>query len=55
MKYFHGRAELRIDHGPGYRIYFVQRGQTIIFLLCGGDKSTQDRDIMRAKELAQEI
>jgi putative addiction module killer protein len=54
VKYFDGLGELRIDYGPGYRIYFVQRGQTIIVLLCGGDKSTQSRDIMRAKALAQE-
>ncbi len=55
VKYFDGLGELRIDYGPGYRVYFVQRGQTIIFLLCGGDKSTQSRDITRAKALAQEI
>jgi putative addiction module killer protein len=54
VKYFDGIAELRIDYGPGYRIYFAKREQTIIFLLCGGDKSTQSRDIKRAKELAQE-
>ena len=55
VKYFDGIAELRIDYGPGYRIYFTQRGQTIIVLLCGGDKSTQSRDITRAKSLAQEV
>ena len=55
VKYFDGIAELRIDYGPGYRIYFTQRGQTIIVLLCGGDKSTQSRDITRAKALAQEV
>lgn len=55
VKYFDGLGELRIDYGPGYRVYFVQRGQTIIVLLCGGDKSTQSRDIIRAKALAQEI
>lgn len=54
VKYFDGLGELRIDYGPGYRIYFVQRGHTIIVLLCGGDKSTQSRDIIRAKALAQE-
>ena len=42
-------------YSPGYRTCFVQRGQTIIFLLCGGDKSTEDSDKVRAKELAQEI
>ena len=55
VKYFDGLGELRIDYGPGYRIYFVQRGQTIIVLLCGGDKSTQSRDIIRAKNMAQEV
>ena len=55
VKFFDGLGELRIDTGPGYRVCFVQRGQTIIFLLCGGDKSTQNRDITRAKSLAQEV
>ena len=55
VKYFDSLGELRIDYGPGYRVYFVQRGQTIIVLLCGGDKSTQSRDIIRAKTMAQEV
>ncbi len=43
-----GVCELRIDYGPGYRIYFGQIGPTIVLLLCGGDKSTQEQDIRRA-------
>jgi putative addiction module killer protein len=50
-----GVSEMRIDYGPGYRVYFVQRGNTVVVLLCGGDKRNQDRDIARAIELAQEI
>ncbi len=48
-----GVNELRIHHGPGYRIYFQKRGSTIIVLLCGGDKSTQAKDIKAAKRLAE--
>jgi putative addiction module killer protein len=47
-----GVSELRIDYGPGYRLYFVQRGRTLVILLCGGNKGTQARDIRRAKELS---
>ncbi|WP_292377385.1 type II toxin-antitoxin system RelE/ParE family toxin [Mesorhizobium sp.] len=49
-----GVSELRIHHGPGYRVYFQKRGNTIIVLLCGGDKGTQKKDIKTAKRLAQE-
>ncbi|MBF2716248.1 type II toxin-antitoxin system RelE/ParE family toxin [Agrobacterium vitis] len=54
-KFFEGIGEMRIDYGPGYRVYFVQRGQEIIILLCGGDKSTQSKDIKLAKDAAKEI
>ena len=47
-----GVSELRIDYGPGYRVYFMRRGQLIVVLLCGGDKSTQETDIPRAKRIA---
>ena len=47
-----GISEMRVDYGPGYRVYFVQRGAVLIVLLCGGDKRTQDRDIKMAKVLA---
>ena len=47
-----GFSELRIHDGPGYRVYFVRRGETLIVLLCGGDKSTQAKDIAKAKTLA---
>ncbi len=48
-------SEFRIDHGPGYRVYFVRRRRVIIVLLNGGDKSTQRRDIRRAMKLASEL
>ena len=50
-----GVMEARIHYGPGYRLYYTRRGGAIIVLLVGGDKSTQRRDIARAKELAENI
>lgn len=49
-----GIFELRIDYGPGYRIYFTRHGDTLVLLLCGGDKSSQTKDIIRANTLAKE-
>lgn len=48
-----GLSELRIDYGPGYRVYFMRSGAMVIVLLCGGDKRTQDKDIVAAKSLAK--
>ena len=50
-----GVSELRIDYGPGYRVYYVQNGQTLVVLLAGGNKDTQDRDIRTALKLAREL
>ena len=48
-----GISELRIDYGPGYRVYFKDTGREIIFLLCGGDKRTQEADIVEAKKIVR--
>jgi putative addiction module killer protein len=50
-----GISELRIHYGPGYRVYYVHRGSVVLMLLCGGDKSSQSRDISKAKKLATEL
>lgn len=50
-----GVSELRIDYGPGYRLYFVRRGAAVVILLCGGDKGSQARDIERAQKMAGEL
>ncbi|WP_420813087.1 type II toxin-antitoxin system RelE/ParE family toxin [Methylobacterium currus] len=47
-------SELRVDYGSGYRICFVQRGSEIVVLLCGGDKRTQDEDILHTRQLANQ-
>lgn len=54
-KFFEGIGELRIDYGPGYRLYFVKRGDTIVILLCGGDKRTHKRGIRLALGMAKEL
>ena len=51
----HGILEMRIDYGPGYRIYYVHRGAQIVILLCGGDKRTQQQDVKRAQKLAETL
>lgn len=50
-----GVHEKKINYGPGYRLYFVNRGHTLIVLLCGGDKSTQQKDIRQAMHLTEEV
>jgi putative addiction module killer protein len=50
-----GVSEMRIDYGPGYRVYFTQRDATIVILLVGGDKKTQDKDIAAARAIAREL
>lgn len=55
VKFFGSIGEMRIDYGPGYRVYFVKRGNELVILLCGGDKRSQSRDIKRATEMASEV
>jgi putative addiction module killer protein len=50
-----GISEMRIDYGPGYRIYFTRRGKDVVILLCGGDKATQSDDIKSAKRILSEL
>lgn len=50
-----GVSELKVDYGPGYRVYYTQRGDELVILLCGGDKRTQRNDIRTAKQLAKEV
>lgn len=50
-----GVSEMRIDHGPGYRVYFTRRGELVVVLLCGGDKRTQAKDIKQAIAMATEL
>ena len=50
-----GVFEMKIDVGPGYRVYFTRRGEVVYLLLCGGDKSTQDADIRKAKKMAKSL
>lgn len=50
-----GVCEMKIDYGPGYRVYYTRRGDVLVILLCGGDKRTQDADIKTAEALANEV
>jgi putative addiction module killer protein len=50
-----GVSELRVDYGPGYRVYLARRGAALVVLLCGGDKRTQNADIKRAKRMARDL
>jgi putative addiction module killer protein len=50
-----GISELRIDYGPGYRVYYKRRGEVLIIVLCAGDKRSQDSDILHAKQIANEL
>jgi putative addiction module killer protein len=49
-----GVMEMRIDHGPGYRVYFIPRGEAVVILLCGGDKRRQAKDIENARKMAED-
>ncbi len=49
-----GLMEMRVDYGPGYRVYFVRRGNVVVILLCGGDKRSQAKDIEKARKMAEE-
>lgn len=49
-----GLFELRVHHGPGYRLYFTRSGEAVVFLLAGGDKSSQNKDIIRARKMMEE-
>lgn len=55
VKYFDGIGELQVDYGPGFRVYFVKHGDTVVILLCGGDKDSQGRDIQLAVTMAKEL
>jgi len=50
-----GVSEMRVDYGPGYRVYFTRRGNTVVLLLCGGDKRSQKADILSARKMAKEF
>lgn len=54
-KFFDGIGELRVNYGPGYRVYFIKRGTMLVLLLCGGNKSSQGRDIAKARRIAKEL
>ena len=50
-----GISEMRLNYSPGYRIYYKQTGRTIVLILCGGDKSTQESDVKRAREIVAQL
>lgn len=55
VKFFDRIGELRIDYGPGYRVYFIKQGTLVIILLCGGDKGSQKRDLAKARKMTREF